>query len=618
MTNHSNIMLYESAGLTLSGNENEIYNMGEIPLLDMKTKSIVLVDPYDIINLCYRAMHKIKKGFPYLFSYISKCRIMYIPVYPSKSCNTMCVDSKNNLWINMSFVYNECEMDIDNVYAILFHELIHLVLNHLSRFSRTVNTKGYSKELFKLANKKANICMDYEVNGSLVADGIVSKDTLKKMGALYKDQYVGYRWEDIWGWFGENEYKEWTGNNKMFDEKELKILDAVEEASKVLNDKESTDEDKRDARKELKRKIKDILGIKDNITNSVQKELKDMMNSRLGNIGELTTDMDSVMKDLEDGIDDLDDKELANTKSDIDKMMDEMIKNADEIAKKFGKSSKSVKDDVEKARKSFKDTLDKINKENLSDEDKNNLLEIVKEDLDDIISDDMEKKRKKEEREEIEKKLEKQRKEDVKKNNPFNSWIKVMKNLADLYTIGLISKETKEKIETCINDLTVMIEKSLDTFRWDDITDLNDHLDELQKLFVPDLVELINNKTILDKTEDDMKRLVDGVFEHLYDALGSSIKKKLTADEKSLVIKSASEKLRVIGQVLKTQKKWSTTDEFKDAYKEKLKELVGLIKSGKGKEVLKELINRGIIDDREKLDDNGKTLWDELKTAGEI
>ena len=43
---------------------------------------------------------------------------MYIPI-SSKICDTMCVDN-NNLWINMNFVYNECAMNKDRVFGILF------------------------------------------------------------------------------------------------------------------------------------------------------------------------------------------------------------------------------------------------------------------------------------------------------------------------------------------------------------------------------------------------------------------------------------------------------------------------------------------------------------------
>ena len=80
---------------------------------------------------------------------------MYIPTFPSEITDTMAVDNLNNLWINMTFIYNDCKMDSENVFGILFHELFHIFFDHLLRFN-----KKFPKTMFASAGpgvyKRAN------------------------------------------------------------------------------------------------------------------------------------------------------------------------------------------------------------------------------------------------------------------------------------------------------------------------------------------------------------------------------------------------------------------------------------------------------------------------------
>jgi hypothetical protein len=140
-------------------------------------------------------------------------------------------------------------MDSDRVFGILFHEMFHVFFDHLLRFNEM-----YPKEMFegglegarKKANMKANICMDYEVNSSMVEDGIVDASFFRRMNLLYKKEYAGMTWEEIMNKVGDKEYKEWLSRNGYsLDDIELKILDAIEKASKVLLDPEAGDEEKR-------------------------------------------------------------------------------------------------------------------------------------------------------------------------------------------------------------------------------------------------------------------------------------------------------------------------------------------------------------------------------------
>lgn len=82
----------------------------------------------------------------------------------------------------------------------------------------------------------------------------------------------------------------------------------------------------------------------------------------------------------------------------------------------------------------------------------------------------------------------------------------------------------------------------------------------------------------------------------------------------------AAQKLRIIGQVLKTQKKVKCSKEFEDAYKSTMTKLVDEIKKGNQKEVFKKLYNDGYITSGMVLNltDEYKKIFDELIASGEI
>ena len=113
------------------------------------------------------------------------------------------------------------------------------------------------------------------------------------------------------------------------------------------------------------------------------------------------------------------------------------------------------------------------------------------------------------------------------------------------------------------------------------------------------------------------ERLLDGVFDHIFNAFRKSIDKELDDDAKGSLMKMAASKLRIIGKVLKTQKVWRTTDEFKDVYVSEMKRCTELIKSGNEKKLFKELYDNGVIDIMS-LDRNGMKLYKELLDEGEI
>ena len=615
-----NNRLNESVYDSMSGNEDIIMKLDEVDIYDQKTKKPIKIKVEKFIKVVNDGVYKMMRDYPYLYQFMAKCKIMYIPVCPSEITNTMAVDTYNNLWINFDFVYNVCLMDSNRVFGILFHEMFHIFFDHILRFNELYPAGMFDgmSSVRKRAHMKANICMDYEVNASMVDDNIVTPDFFKRMNLLYNKAYTGMTWEEIMNKVGDDEYKTWLKNNGFsLDDIELKILDAIEKASKVLMDPSADDDEKRYARKELRKTLDKLLGKKEKGEKTLQDELEELQNSKLGDIADISLNMDDVIDDLYKDPSKMTDDELSKTLRDMDKMMDSMTDNSEEIARQFNKDIETTSNDIDKARKSLKDAMEKIKKGGLSNDEKKDLLDKAKDDLEDIISDDVEKEKLKKKREERDAKKEEKRKEMLKKKHPIRNLIIIMKNLADLNKFGLVSDETVDILNKNIEDLDKLTEKKFSEIKKIDLKDLSHHLDELKESLLPDLVALIDNETILNKSKDDMKRLLDGVFEHIFNAFRKSIDKELDDNAKGSLMKMAASKLRIIGKVLKTQKVWRVTDEFKDAYTNTMKKLTGLIKSGKEKELFKELYDKGMINPLS-LDDNGKRIYSELVKEGKI
>ena len=322
-----------------SGNEDIIEKLGEIDVYDEKSKGFIKVKASSIIKVVNDGIYKMQRDYPYLYQFMAKCKVMYLPVFPSEITDTMCVDNFNNLWVNCTFVHNDCKMDSNRVFGILFHEMFHVFFDHLMRFNEMYPADMFTGGLEgarRKANMKANICMDYEVNASMVEDGIVEDTFFKRMNLLYKKEYTGMTWEEIMNKAGDAEYKDWLSRNGFnLDDIELKLLEAIEKASKVLLDPTAEDEEKRAARKELQRTIDDLLGKEKTGERTLQDELEDLQKTKLGDIGDLGLDMDDLIDDLYKDPEKMSDEEFEKTMADIDKLMNDMDENSEEIGSQF-------------------------------------------------------------------------------------------------------------------------------------------------------------------------------------------------------------------------------------------------------------------------------------------
>lgn len=608
---------YES----LYSNEDIIEKLGEVEVYDYEKKAYVKMNASDIIKVASDALYRIQRDYNYLYQFITKCKLMYLPTFPSEITNTMAVDNLNNLWMNLTFIYNDCKMDSENVFGILFHEMFHIFFEHLLRFD-----KKFPKEMFaaagtgvyKKANTKANLCMDYEVNASMVDDGIVPPDFFEKMNGLYKKEYTGMTWEEILDKYGDKEYDEWLlKNGEKLDDVEKQVLEAIEEAAKVLMDPESDEADKRFARKRLQEKLDKIFGKQDTGEKSLQDIFEDLGKTKLADHGEIASDLEDVADDLMRNPENMSGAELDKTLNDIDKLISEIEENSDEVAGDFNKTADEVHEDAEKARQALKDAMKRINEGGLSKEEKKELLDKAKDALEDVISDETEKEKLKEKRAERDAKREAEKKEKLKKTHPLRKLLIVFKNLAELYDIQLVSEKTRDILNTCVDDVDLLTEKKFSDMKKSDLKNIGDHLNELYDPILADLVKLIENETILQKTEDDMKKILDDVFETVFNALKRIFDPGLDDSAKGSLIKAAAMKLRTIGKLLKTQKKWRVGDEFKAGYVDEMKRLMEIRKEGGDEALFKELYDKGVIQPF-LLDENGMELFNKLIESGDI
>lgn len=617
-------MISESAKYGHEGNAEEIYDLGEINVIDGKTGDVAKVKTADIIKVVTDAMFYMQKKYPYLYLFLNTCKVMYIPTFPSRICDSMCVDNHNNLWINMNFVYIDCAMNKDRVFGILFHEMFHIFLEHLIRFNTMFPESAkalMTAEIWQTANKKANLAMDYEINASMVADGIVSEDFWKIMGGLYKKEYTGKTWEEIYTKYGDAEYKEWLAlNGERISEDEMKILEAIEKAAKVLKDPTATEEDKAKANKELQKTIDKILG-RDRDAD-IQDALEEMKSTQLGEIGDIGEKMQDVIDDLYKSPSKMSESQYNELMEDIDQMADEMVKNASKIADTFKKSEEEVLKDIEHMRETMKDSISQMRETKMSKDEKKDIADKIKDALEDIISSDVDKKRSAEKRKERDEKRAKEKKEAFKAKHPLRKLINVFKNLMHLGEdpYDLVCKKSYDIMENIVDILDALTEVNLSEITSDDVEDLKLFLSQLKDSLFTDLKELLDNKTILHKTEDDLHRVLDGVFEVVEKALFVHLlNSDLDDSAKTSVLKTAAEKMRIIGKILKTQKAWRASNEFKEGYREMRDELMSLFKKDK-KAVLKRLYDMGLLNPMAimSLDIRSKALYDELVKDGEI
>lgn len=608
----------------VEGNEDAFLALGEVDVYDDNLKSIITVKTEDFVKVVTDAMFKISTEYKFFYQYLKYSKVFYVPTYPSKmGINTMAVDGKKNLWMNVHFIYNSCKMDKDRVFGILFHELMHNFFKHGEREEKIYPIKYRTKP----HHMKCNICQDFEVNASMVDDGVVTKGFWKKMNGLYNPEYTGMRWEDILKNHGDKEYEDWLKRGGMrLDEKTKEALAAIEKAVKTLRDPESTDAEKERAGEILKKKIDELYGKKDRKTvdkadlAGIRRELEKLMDSMLGDIDDVLVALQNVADDLKQHPSKMDDHEIEITISDIRSLKRELTKNIDKIAEMFRKDPSNVKNDVKKAMTSLAEALNVLHDGGVSVKEERKVIRQAKDDLEGIILSEVDKRRRTEKREEAikkhkeakEKEKEKSSKtsgkpskpesptekkekaekkiEELKKKNPIKKFVDTFKNLRELIKIDRIGEKTYLSFDKMVEVLDTLCDREINEIIPEDIEEVNDLIPEIVSNVCEDLNKL-NERKILKISESESETFVNEVF----DALKRFFKIVIDEDEPSSVkfgaMSLAVEELRKLGKKLKTQKKIRPSEEWKKSYKETRKKLIDAYKKG-GKEGLKDELDK--------------------------
>ena len=473
----------------------------------------------------------------------------------------------------------------------------------------------------EILNKKANLAMDYEINASMVDDNIVDKDFWKKMDGLYKKEYTGLTWEEIYRAYGDKEYKEWLENNGTgISDDELAIIEAIEKASKVLSNPQSTEADKAKANRELQKTLNKILG--KNSENDIRDVFEQMQETNLGSFGDIKEKMQNVIDDLYKDPSQMSDEQYNELLEDIDQMAREMAKNKSQIADRYGKSEKDTFDDIKQMRKTLRESMDKLREGKLGDAEKRQVIDKIKDSMEDVISNDLAKEKNEKERKERDEKRANEIKEELKAKHSLRKLIKVLSNLMNLNDepYYLVCDESYDIMGEIVDILESLTEKTVSEIVKDDVEDLKPLFKQLKDSLFKDLKALLDNETIINKTEDFLHEILDEVFDYIESAFFSILlNTNLNEDKKISVLKMAAEKMRTIGKILKTQKSWKASDEFKEGYKEMRDDLFALFKKDK-KATLKKLYDLGVLNDMTvgTLDTRSRELYDELVSEGEI
>ena len=144
-------------------------NMGDIPLSNGE-----VIKPRDIVKVVNDAIIWIATEFRTYYSFAKDCNIIYLINDPD--CDTMAVDEHMNMYMDVLFIYHNLKMDKYWVAAIIMHEILHVVYNHIERGKNWLAANGKPITDFK----DTNLAGDVEVNTTLVNKGVVTEEVLVK------------------------------------------------------------------------------------------------------------------------------------------------------------------------------------------------------------------------------------------------------------------------------------------------------------------------------------------------------------------------------------------------------------------------------------------------------
>lgn len=577
--------------LSYGGNTKAVLSIGKIPMYIPKLDVIMDVELKPIVDCVEQALGEIMRRYEFMFEFIRYNRRMYVLTEPNrKECihKTMAVDNKGNLWLNVFFIYRDLNNDVNRVFGILFHELMHNFLNHIDRGKKVFSMKD-RMDLYKInpqmlsdVNMKMNLCMDLEVNLNMVADGVVSRDFWKEMHGMYDEKYAGKRWEEIYDSDGDSLLKDFKmASTSPIDEAYYEAFKAITKALKVLNDKYSSEADKERAAAELQDAIEKLLGVIRDSRNkmTIRNRLKKLQKTRIKEIGNIGIYLRDLIGDLVVSPKNMKSDELEKCLDDIKKLKDEMKSNVSEIAETFTCDEDDLSDDIDKCMDSLSDGIVKLNNPKISDIDAKEIESDIIFNIDRLLADDVKKKEieeaRKKKKEELKKKRDKKIAEEIekkKKTHILYKYRNVIKSLQVIHDHERASEETAENCQNIIDMVEPLLDKPVDDIIASDIDGYKTYFENLKTSLYSDLMELKKSGIII-REDSYLKRITDEFYDfniELFDNLSDG---KLSPTELVGLIQNAIDSIRLIGKNLHTKVKYKASDEFKTAYKEEYNRL---------------------------------------------
>ena len=605
-----------------NGNSKWLLSLGEIEIYSDRLKKIVKVEARTFIKVVNQAMSMIEQKYPFMSGYLKHSKRMYLP-FNNEFCNTMAVDSDNNLWICLPWVYNRLNFNVDKIFGILFHELMHNFLHHNERASEVlpdsermeIMKKPNGKRILDMEHDKMNICMDYEVNYNMVADKIVSKDFFTKLkgtcdpsdegladGVKVTDRTHKKMWEIIYRESGNILYKylkEKAG--RRVSDRFIEALEAIKKYTDVTSDPNSSQRDIEEAREEMEDALDRLYGATER-KRTIKTAFVKLQKTDIKKIRDIADSLVALIKDYTLPVEKFKEEDLSTTLSHMKEFERRLRQNLSDICFTFEIDEDEFKERVKKMYNTVIDSTKKIydGRDNLSDVDKSVLIDKAYYSVINLVADEMAINDNETERAERERQREEemtQMRERLRKRHLLYSIYIRMMNIQKLYDIAgntgieRISDDTFVEIEKFTNELVAALDKKVEELTKDDFKESLVSLDELKKGITKDIFRLFDAHFYTDLTKDDLKNKINETFLALKRMYATIYDNDYDESEKGGFVSEAYEQLGVIGRLITAKKIKRHSDEFKKAYMEEMKRLQKMYKEYGEDAVWDELMN---------------------------
>lgn len=589
LRNKQGYRLIESITDKSAGNKLSILKLGKIPMYVESLDKIVDVELKKIVQSVDSALGKIGSKYSFMYTYLQHCRPMFVIANPADAnCihKTFSIDNLGNLWMNVYFIYNELDCDVNKIFGILFHELMHNFLNHIQTslkilpFEDRVKLKHTSSKLYDLEMAKQNICADMEVNCNMVADGVVTEDFWKEMHGIFDKEYYGRMYEDIYEKDGDKLLKRYMSKKgEGVSPEYLEALKAIFEALKVLRDPEATERDKDIAATKLRDIIEKLFG-ESKTKMTIRKRLKKLQKTQIKEIGEIGPYLKKVIDDLDVSPINMTDEDLDIFVEDVNTLKEEMKRCVTKISEKFTLDEEVFLKDNEECWTLLIDGVTRLNKEKeLTFEQRDEISEKIIYSIGKLIADNLKKnklkeefeKRMKEIKERKKKKVEKIREEKRKKHILYNYWLRV-EDMAAIYYHGRLDEKSFELCNEYAKLIKKLLDKDIHEINEDDVSGMYPIIENLKETFYENLKNLKEQKILIDRDDSFFVDLVDRFYEETKYML-DYLKEEHTETEIVSVVKIALSSWRRIGREFHRQQKIRPSEEYKKAYYDEYKRL---------------------------------------------